>query len=721
MLGDGAPRCSSASPGASSSGTALRAAVRLHRRQRVRPARATPCCPADFVTAEDGTGLVHTAIAFGEDDFRLGEQQGLNVDQPGPARRHLRRADRAVRRPLGQGRRPGPDRGPAGARPAAASRDATSTPIRTAGAAARRCSTTPSRPGTSPRARSRTGCWPPTRRSTGTPSTSSTAASATGSRATSTGRCRASATGARRCRCGAAPHGHVAGDRLAARSCTSSPASSSSDPHRPFVDEVDVPVRRVRRGDAPRARGDRRVVRLGLDAVRPVPRAARERASTSRSASRPTSSARRSTRRAAGSTRCSPSRRCCSTARPYRNVVCLGPDPRRAGAQDVQVARQHDRAVGGDRPLRRRRAALVLLHLQAAVGRLPLLARDDRRGGPAVPAPAVEHVRVLRPVRQRERDRAPAMPARARADRARPLGPVAAAGDGRDRPRAAGRLRRDRRPAARSQAFVDELSNWYVRRSRRRFWDGDPGRVRDAARRACSTVAKLLAPFMPVHRRRDLRQPRRRRAERPPVRLPGRPASATSSSSRRWRSRARRSASGWPRAAQAKLKVRQPLRAAVVVATGAEREAIERLAEHRPRRAQRPRAAVRRPRPTSSARSRSSRTTGRSGPRFGKQMPLVAAAVAGLDPAHVAATLRDGRTVAISIGGHDHELTRRGPAGLDEAARGLPGRARGLARGRARARDRRRAAGRGLGARDRPRGPGARRRTPASRSPTGSR
>ena len=30
------------------------------------------------------------------------------------------------------------------------------------------------------------------------------------------------------------------------------------------------------------------------------------------------------------------------------------------------------------------------------------------------------------------------------------------------------------------------------------------------------------------------------------------------------------------------------------------------------------------------------------GPRFGKQMPLVAAAVAGLDPAHVAAALREG-------------------------------------------------------------------------------
>ena len=43
--------------------------------------------------------------------------------QPGPARRHLRRADRPVRRALGQGRRPGPRRGPARARAAAARRD----------------------------------------------------------------------------------------------------------------------------------------------------------------------------------------------------------------------------------------------------------------------------------------------------------------------------------------------------------------------------------------------------------------------------------------------------------------------------------------------------------------------------------------------------------------------------------------------------------------------
>ncbi len=37
---------------------------------------------ADFVTTGEGTGLVHTAIAFGEDDFRLGEQYGITLQNP---------------------------------------------------------------------------------------------------------------------------------------------------------------------------------------------------------------------------------------------------------------------------------------------------------------------------------------------------------------------------------------------------------------------------------------------------------------------------------------------------------------------------------------------------------------------------------------------------------------------------------------------------------------
>ncbi len=44
--------------------------------------------------------------------------------------------------------------------------------------------------------------------------------------------------------------------------------------------------------------------------------------------------------------------------------------------------------------------------------------------------------------------------------------------------------------------LVDELSNWYVRRSRRRFWDGDPTAF--ATLRECLlVVSKLLAPFCP--------------------------------------------------------------------------------------------------------------------------------------------------------------------------------------------------------------------------------
>ncbi len=107
--------------------------------------------------------------------------------------------------------------------------------------------------------------------------------------------------------------------------------------------------------------------------------------------------------------------------------------------------------------------------------------------------------------------------------------------------------------------------------------------------------------------------------------------------------------------AQAKLKIRQPLRAAVVVATGVEREAIERLGD-----LVRDELNVHELRFVAQADELGEvelkpnyRTLG---PRFGKQMPLVAAAVAGLDAAHAAAALREGRPVSISVAGHDHEL-----------------------------------------------------------------
>src|SRR5438270_7414188 len=45
-------------------------------------------------------------------------------------------------------------------------------------------------------------------------------------------------------------------------------------------------------------------------------------------------------------------------------------------------------------------------------------------------------------------------------------------------------------------AFVEDLSNWYVRRSRRRFWDGEPAAL--ATLHECLEVlTRLLAPFVP--------------------------------------------------------------------------------------------------------------------------------------------------------------------------------------------------------------------------------
>ncbi|MCW2541311.1 MAG: ileS, partial [Frankiales bacterium] len=44
--------------------------------------------------------------------------------------------------------------------------------------------------------------------------------------------------------------------------------------------------------------------------------------------------------------------------------------------------------------------------------------------------------------------------------------------------------------------LIDDLSNWYVRRSRRRFWDGDP-RALSTLHRCLKTLTLLLAPFVP--------------------------------------------------------------------------------------------------------------------------------------------------------------------------------------------------------------------------------
>jgi isoleucyl-tRNA synthetase len=107
--------------------------------------------------------------------------------------------------------------------------------------------------------------------------------------------------------------------------------------------------------------------------------------------------------------------------------------------------------------------------------------------------------------------------------------------------------------------------------------------------------------------------------------------------------------------AQAKVKMRQPLGEAVIVAADRERGAIERfeplvLEELNVK-------SVRYVSEADELGRFELKPNYRSlGPRFGKHMPQVAAAVAALDASHVAETLRDGGAVGISVDGKDHRL-----------------------------------------------------------------
>ncbi|HEY4278111.1 MAG TPA: isoleucine--tRNA ligase [Conexibacter sp.] len=204
------------------------------------------------------------------------------------------------------------------------------------------------------------------------------------------------------------------------------------------------------------------------------------------------------------------------------------------------------------------------------------------------------------------------------------------------------------------QAFVDDLSNWYVRRSRRRFWDGDTDAF--ATLRHCLVcVTQLLAPFTPflvdeIYRNLDPEGESSVHLCDFPVALPREEELEFAMGVAREAVTLGLAARG-----QSKIKLRQPLRAAVVVATGRERAAIERLAD-----VVRDELNVKELRFAAAADELGQievkpnyRTLG---PRYGKSMPMVARAVAGLDPLKVATALRDGDSIAISVDGRDHEL-----------------------------------------------------------------
>jgi isoleucyl-tRNA synthetase len=221
--------------------------------------------------------------------------------------------------------------------------------------------------------------------------------------------------------------------------------------------------------------------------------------------------------------------------------------------------------------------------------------------------------------------------------------------------------------------LVEDLSNWYVRRSRRRFWDGDPAAF--ATLRACLlATAKLLAPFCPfiadeIYDNLDGSLASVHLCDFPTaaslgVELAADEAADPAAGAARDEDLEQAMALaretvrlGLGARGKSKIKVRQPLGEAVVVAAGREREAIERLAD-----VVRDELNVKRVRFVAAAEELGSYEVKANyrklGPIFGKSMPLAADAIAALDPARVAAAVREGgEPVGIAVDGREHLLS----------------------------------------------------------------
>jgi isoleucyl-tRNA synthetase len=224
-------------------------------------------------------------------------------------------------------------------------------------------------------------------------------------------------------------------------------------------------------------------------------------------------------------------------------------------------------------------------------------------------------------------------------------------------------------------AYVEELSNWYVRLSRRRFWEGDANAFR-TLRTCLLEVTKLLAPFVPFLADEIFCNLAAGTDEDfgggpDSVHLCDfpEPGPADAELERAMEAVRRTVELGRAARAQAKAKVRQPLRRAVIVANEDERAAIEAraglvLAELNVKEldfvTEEGELVSYEVKPNYRA----------LGPRFGRHMPQVAAAVEALDPVHVERVLAAGGEVGINVDGVEHAL---GPDELSLALQPLEG------------------------------------------------
>lgn len=222
-------------------------------------------------------------------------------------------------------------------------------------------------------------------------------------------------------------------------------------------------------------------------------------------------------------------------------------------------------------------------------------------------------------------------------------------------------------------AFVDDLSNWYVRRSRRRFWQGDAAALR-TLHDVLETVTRLLAPVVPFVTERvwqDLVVPV----------VPDAPASVHLSAwpepagpgavafdpelSRQMQLVRRLVELGRASRAESGVKTRQPLSRALVAAAGFESlpgELRAQIAEELNVTALAALAEAAGGGAGGAGAGSLVDTTAKAnfralGKRFGKRVQDVARAVAAADAAALSAALRDGGTATVHVDGETVTLS----------------------------------------------------------------
>ncbi len=219
--------------------------------------------------------------------------------------------------------------------------------------------------------------------------------------------------------------------------------------------------------------------------------------------------------------------------------------------------------------------------------------------------------------------------------------------------------------------FVDELSNWYVRRSRRRFWKSEADSDKIAAyltlNECLVTLSELLAPFTPFLAE-ELYQNLVAEGSSATSPSPGVPESvhlvdwpvadaALIDEDLSFRMGVARQVVNLGRAARnaAQIKTRQPIARVVVACGDKQRAAVESLAD-----VVAEELNVKALEFVASAGELVTYVVKPNfrtlGPKFGKSMPAVAEAVAALPADELGDEVAAGKSVAVTVEGHEYEF-----------------------------------------------------------------